>query len=303
MIDNGIDIELLSKKPKTYSYLTFTPELIDTLLSMNTNNIPKAKAKISLYSRLMIEGKWKYNGDSIRVSENGVLLDGQNRLIAARNADFRLVSDLIIGLPDEVFSTIDQGRVRQKGQILARDLGITGPEARVLSIAVPKIIKHDNNLSQGTTSGSTSKYTVTVDMINKYIEEHPDIMDDVQYVKSTFGSRSILPMPTILFMYHIGSRYNVEYTQKFLNKLLRSIDLKQNETLHHLNQILIKIKGKSLKWTTAEIDNTLIKSWNSIAKSGLFSIKYYNNVKSRSNESNVQFNMPSMLAVDEMLSS
>ena len=291
--------------PLTLPRVLLSESDITTLLEKNTNNIPPVQAKITLYSELMLKGEWKYNGDSIRVSDKGVLLDGQNRLLAAQKAGFRLESDIVVGLPEDVFNTIDQGRVRQKGHLLARALGgsATQSEANNISKAVSKIMKHDMGYSQQTGSGrgTNAKLLITPDDIYDYVENNPTILDEVAYVKDTFGSRSLLPQSTILYIYHLGSRFDKEYTQKFLKKVFLSSQLKEGETLHHLNQALVWVKTKQTKWSWAEVENTLIKVWNSVGGSGLHAIKHANNIKARDGESHINFNRPSPESVREML--
>ncbi|CAH1591682.1 hypothetical protein [Vibrio owensii] len=294
-----------SPSPITLPMVRLNKDLIDFLLERNTNNIPPVKSKIQLYAGLMKSGEWLYNGDSIRVSQKGVLLDGQNRLFAASIANYELVTDLVLGLPDEVFNTIDQGRVRQKSHLVARALGgsISPNEVKTISQAVTKIIKHDHGYSQQTNLGNSAKIKLltTPDAIQDYIENHPELIDQFQYIKNAFGSRALLTHSTILYHYHIGSRFNRQYTEIYLSKALKATGLKDGETLHHLNQMLIRVKAKTVKWSRAELDNTLIKVWNSVARSGLSSIKHTGNIKARKDESHQSFNQPSMLSIDEMI--
>ncbi len=197
----------------------------------------------------------------LRVSDKGVLLDGQNRLLATQS------------------------------------------EANNISKAVSKIMKHDMGYSQQTGSGrgTNAKLLITPDDIYDYVENNPTILDEVAYVKDTFGSRSLLPQSTILYIYHLGSRFDKEYTQKFLKKVFLASQLKEGETLHHLNQALVWVKTKQTKWSWAEVENTLIKVWNSVGGSGLHAIKHANNIKARDGESYINFNRPSPESVREML--
>lgn len=304
MLSTLIKTRFKASKPATLPRITLDSNVIDMLLDININNIPPVKTKINLYAGLMKAGDWKYNGDSIRISSQGVLLDGQNRLLAAKQVGFKLTCDIVVGLDDSVFNTIDQGRVRQRGHLLARELGTStsSSEANMISTAVSKIIKHDLGYSQNTQTSNSAKLIVTPDMAYEFVENHPDIIDQVQYVKNTFGSRTLLPPATILYIYHIGSRYDVEYTEKYLNKMLLAVNLNNGETLHHFNQILVRLKSKSVKWSSSEIETGIIKVWNSIGRSGLYSIKYSGNIKARHDESHTKFNQPSDASVIEMLS-
>lgn len=302
-IDDLVKENFICSEPRTIPMITITPDIGKKLLNINTNNIPPVKTKISLYTDLMKKEAWRYNGDSIRVSRNGILLDGQNRLMAAQNANFDLVTDLIVGLDDDVFTTIDQGRVRKKGHLLARELGdsVSQSESNTISAAVAKIVKHDMGYSQGTNTKNNADLIMSANDIHHYVKNNPEIIDQVKYVKETFGSRALLPQTTILYLYHIGCRFDTEYTRKYLEKSLKATMLADGETLHHLNQALIRIKSKSVKWTKAELENTLVKVWNSIGRSGMYSIKHYNNLKARQDETHNILKKPSNISIKEML--
>lgn len=53
-----------------------TPKKARELLKLNTRNRKLSKALVSKYAGDMRAGRWPYNGDPIRVSKDGVLLDG-----------------------------------------------------------------------------------------------------------------------------------------------------------------------------------------------------------------------------------
>ncbi len=292
---------------KTFPQITLDKELIEKLLEINTNNIPPAKAKITQYSKLMESGRWCYNGDSIRVSKSGVLLDGQNRLMAAKLVGKTLVCDLVVGLNDDVFTTIDTGRIRRSGHIIARqfnnnDEDIGASDSNTLSTAITKVLRHDCGFAQSIAiNDMTSRIVVTPDVIMNYINENPEILEQLRYLKANFGSRTVIPQSTILYMLHITSRFNEDYAKKYLQKLIKGIGLKENETLQLFNAQLHLIKSKSAKWTKSEVDQALIKIWNSVARNGAFSIKYAGNMKPRKDESHIKFKEPSDLAIKDML--
>lgn len=54
------------------------------LLELNTDNRKLRKAKVDEYKRAILRGDFHFNGDAIRISRDGVLLDGQHRLEALR---------------------------------------------------------------------------------------------------------------------------------------------------------------------------------------------------------------------------
>jgi len=89
----------------------FATKLLNTLdNSLNRELIP---SKVKKYQKDMINGKWSYNGDTIRITTDGHLVDGQHRLTAIVESD--TVQDLyfIVDLETEtdgvkIFEVIDQ---------------------------------------------------------------------------------------------------------------------------------------------------------------------------------------------------
>ena len=81
------------------------------LLEQNTDNRKLRQAKIDEYRRAMNRGDFVFNGDSFRVSDKGVLLDGQHRLEALRSAEEGVTITVLIveGLDPEARNTIDVG--------------------------------------------------------------------------------------------------------------------------------------------------------------------------------------------------
>lgn len=98
---------------------TVTPEAALNLIEANTRNRPKRPAVVAKYANLMAKGEWRFNGDTIRIDRNGVLLDGQHRLHAI--VESGVAQDMIVvsGLEPDVFTTIDVGAKRSAGDALA----------------------------------------------------------------------------------------------------------------------------------------------------------------------------------------
>lgn len=97
--------------------MTITPELANEWLRRNVKNRPLNKVRVAQLSREIRSGSWQLNGDSIRFSREGSLLDGQHRLAAVVAAGMSIRSVVISGLPDKVFDTIDQGQRRSASQV------------------------------------------------------------------------------------------------------------------------------------------------------------------------------------------
>jgi hypothetical protein len=102
------------RKPKT-----ITPEMARAWLAQNTKNRPLNVDRWMRYALDMMDGRWKYNGDAIRLDSTGRLLDGQHRLHACVESGCSFVADVITGLDPDVFDTIDIGDARKAADIVS----------------------------------------------------------------------------------------------------------------------------------------------------------------------------------------
>ena len=303
-LDQLFDNQFKSKYHQTLSAESLNSDHVERLLQLNTNNIPPMINKINLYAEHMINGRWKYNGDSIRVSKSGVLLDGQNRLLASQKAKVHLVCDLVVGLEDDVFNTIDQGRQRVKSDLVARDIGgeFSSTKAKLLTAAVTKIIKHRNFLAQSTGSGRDGKFLnkFTPESVITYINQNPQILEQLEYIKEKFSFRCNLPRSTLLYIYHVGSEWDEDFTKKFLKKAINGVGLQEGETLHLLHLYLNEIKAKSVRHTASEVDRMLIKVWNKVGEKGLRAITSRSKLMQKKSEDYVQFVAPTEIGLIKM---
>lgn len=99
---------------------TITPAVAKDLLENNENNRPLKPKRIARYADDMVNGRWTFNGESIKVDQAGNLLDGQNRLHAIIKAGASVDMMVTVGIPRQkhVFETIDCGANRSAGDAL-----------------------------------------------------------------------------------------------------------------------------------------------------------------------------------------
>lgn len=94
-----------------------TPEVAQDILSRNTSNRLPTPSLVALLAEEMRNGKFLYNGESIIIGSNGVLLDGQHRLLAVIDSDTSVYVNLVQGIDETVMHTIDTGKTRTAGNV------------------------------------------------------------------------------------------------------------------------------------------------------------------------------------------
>lgn len=95
-----------------YKRVMLTPQMAKELLSNNTRNRNMREKYVEGLAASIRRGEWEFDGSPVRVSESGVLLDGQHRLMAIAEAGIACDTILMTGLRDDVQLTIDSGKSR-----------------------------------------------------------------------------------------------------------------------------------------------------------------------------------------------
>ena len=171
------------QKPNiNYELTLITPELATDLLKLNTKNRKISKASVYQYRRDMENGHFRYNGDTICVSDTNVLLDGQHRLMACIEADKPFWTMLVSGLDESAMITINTGRKRT----FSNQLQIRGyANASLLSATVSQL-----GLIAIGSAQNTSQFTMSD--LDKVLDKNPEIPDSVAFVKGTFYHNALL---------------------------------------------------------------------------------------------------------------
>ena len=98
--------------------ITLTPQLAKDYLARNIENRKVNKTNLNFCINQMINGKWKENGEPIIIDANGVIKDGQHRLIACIEAKYSFRVPVISNVDPNVMDTIDTGRNRTASDVL-----------------------------------------------------------------------------------------------------------------------------------------------------------------------------------------
>lgn len=95
--------------------IVLTPELATELLERNGLNRPLSDQHVSRIARQIKAGKWRFNGDTIKIADSEDVLDGQHRLWAVIEAKQPVETLIVYGIPREAFATIDTLRKPRSG--------------------------------------------------------------------------------------------------------------------------------------------------------------------------------------------
>ncbi len=85
------------------------------LLEANTLNRPLNDQHVKRITNQIIAGKWRFNGDTIKIAEDSAVLDGQHRLWAVVESKISVETILVKGIKRDAFATIDTLRKPRSG--------------------------------------------------------------------------------------------------------------------------------------------------------------------------------------------
>lgn len=96
----------------------FAKELLERTQAAGVLNRKASPRTVEIYANEMRSNRWKLNSESIKLDENGYILDGQHRLMACVQSGCPFQTVVNTGVARETFDTIDCGRVRTGTQVL-----------------------------------------------------------------------------------------------------------------------------------------------------------------------------------------
>lgn len=102
--------------------VTITPEMAEEMLKKNIGNRKINQANVNRIAADMATGNYKLNGETIKISPNGEILDGQHRLLAAVKSGMTFKTYVVYNVERESIGTIDMG----KGRSVADSLNVMG---------------------------------------------------------------------------------------------------------------------------------------------------------------------------------
>lgn len=191
-----------------------TPQIAATYLENNHSNRPIRQGMVKHLATEISLDKWKTNGDTIKFSIGGRLLDGQHRLLACIEANLPISAYVVRGLDETVFDTIDQGAKRNARDILscAGEINCT-TLGRVLTL----LWKLDNDCLGGARVPNNRERI-------EALRANPAARDSVNYAIS-LNIQHIVTASTIAFLHFIGIQIDKQKTCAFLEAVSSGANL------------------------------------------------------------------------------
>lgn len=250
-----------------------SPDMARLLLTHNTNNRPQKPKSIDLYVRQMEANEFIVNGETIKFDTNGVLLDGQNRLIAISRQPQNFTHNTLIvrNLPPEAFKTIDIGSLRSASDLFQ----LAGHKK--YSRLMPSILRKHNRifvLQQGVTktgmiqSVNLERGLTGSECIEIY-ELHKNLLDDIAVIVNAEASKVILSSATAgaILLYLIRDEGEDEATvYDYIEVLYTGAELSAGSSMLSTRNKLIKMQSRVVKFNELSIVKMVLKEYSQYKK-------------------------------------
>ena len=247
----------LNGKPFTQS-IWLSPALAEHLLNNNPSNRPLSVPEIARMSIDIASGNWTHNGETIVVSIEGLLNDGQHRCAAVIKANRAILTEMTFGVPRVARLTVDQGRGRKSGDIVS--MGDIPNGNRVA--AVGKLLwQYEKNGSVSHARHMAPTRTELLAYIDGKVES---ILESLHAVPDRgallFGGMSVLG-----FCHYLLKERGAEEATFFVRKLVNGDNLALTDLIYKCRDRLLKhSKGKN---PAAKLDlqgrvEVVLRGWN-----------------------------------------
>lgn len=179
------------------------------LLEHNTLNRPLNDQHVKRIAGQIINGKWKFNGDTIKLSDDGGILDGQHRLWAVVESKVSVETIIVRGIEREAFATIDTLRKPRNGSDVLALNGATRYRAQ-MSAAIQWLIRWQR--------GVLESYQAPINRIENSdieltYENNPGIERAIERV---MGLRGLANPSVVGFFYYILTNRNPEIAERMV---------------------------------------------------------------------------------------
>lgn len=242
------------------SVIWIDPPMARQFLEHNVRNRPVSEASVRRLFNEMMSGRWQYNGEAIKWSIDGVLLDGQHRLEAlSRIPDdtFKIAFLAVRGLPNSAQDTMDQGRTRTAADQMAID-GLTGSDSKTIAGAIRIYLEWQNGIMF---ANRVINRIGNVEVV-KWAHDH---QFELNVMHELCGKRlrrvKCRPSLTVAVLFRF-QMIDAQAADEFAEGLFTGAGLESGNPILTLRERLDRIKTQGLKTSDRDLIAFFVLAWN-----------------------------------------
>jgi hypothetical protein len=214
--------------------------------------------RVGRYALEMQAGKWTENGDPVRFDSDGNLIDGQHRLSAVVLASMQQSFLVVSNVEHDAIYTIDTGKTRNAGDILAIDGGVATKRAQTFAAALKNFAYYSSN------GRLVSKVRMTNAQVSAAYTKHETLICETAdwLLPMLDGNIPLLPRGQMLSLAMIFMSVDEQDAHDFMYSVITGSNLPEQSPEKNLRDVLLRLKSRTIKKTNEEKMNTFIKAWN-----------------------------------------
>jgi hypothetical protein len=233
--------------------VTVTPAMAEKWLAHNSHNRSVTMSRVDQYAADMRKGEWQINGEAIKISATGQILDGQHRVMAILEADVPVSTLVITGLPSEAQETMDQGRNRSFGDVLK----LRGEKDY---FALASAVRYLFFFEQTGIPVASGHRGASIKEMSRTLERNSEIRDSIRLASKL--KKSWVPYSLVAALHFLFASVAQADADDFITKLCTGENHGTGDPTYVLRERLIREHyagaGAHVKVKTALI----IKAWN-----------------------------------------
>lgn len=246
-------LKLFNKQKMTEPlFLTtyLTPEDAEHLLESNSHNRTLALSMVNRLANAMDQGEWGVNGETIKITPHGELLDGQHRLQAIIQHGQPVRMSVALGIEFKLFAVTDTGRSRNAGDIL-KIAGYKNTNANAAALNLLLRYQEDESFCGRPTHRPKTVLTA--------MERYPHIQS---FVATSNNLSYVISASTTQFMMYVLQTIDPDKAYSFFGKIQTGEGLKKNSPILAFRNLHLKMRAKKLRLDSRHLMASYILTWN-----------------------------------------
>lgn len=240
---------------------TITPAKAVEYLKTSLGNRPISDSRVNDYAECLKNGKWLSNGETVKFDDGGHLMDGHHRLLAIEQAGIPLQTVVCRGIQPEAFVTIDQGRSKTLGQLLAMQ------NVENYNIVASVIGGNRTLVLNGrlwTNNGAKVKGTNNAEYYDEYMRDAKGYQEAAAFAREMYQKARMLRPAWIgslyYFLTHTGC-YKKEYVANFFRGVC-NLNTSGINAADELRYFIIRNDRKEKRLEDSYLFAIVCKAWN-----------------------------------------
>lgn len=264
-----------------------TPEVATKMLANNIKNRNVSRRSVERLVYTLKSGQWRLNGETVKVSDIGRLIDGQHRLTAVQQSGVTCDMLVVTGIQEDSVDTIDVGRKRTFSDWLS----LQGEEnTTILSASLYKLslYKYYYSKNQFVKCRRGGLKHQTYGDLERLLKNNSGMKHSCA-VANRLEAKKMFDTSVIATTHYLFSLSDSEKADDFFRRLSTGADLREGSPILTLRNAAIRWKLDNHKPEVYEVMAHLVRGWNAfITKKTISHLRF-----------NPEENFPEILKINE----